>query len=674
MDEAKKRRKVLVIGGIPDFLQLVGKPLEGPFDVLTASNENDGLSKARMERPDAILLGYLEPRGSSFRLHKKLREGWITKHIPQLVVDVHFPGQPEKAWTSQEALQMDAEDYLSIEPGDVASLIESMEALKLTEKIDLKLEEKANPLREVILNPDVFCVTWEQIPGRGAFEIQQEHVFDNVGRAAGSGRIHALSVTDNPGGNPAISTEMLCAEIKRVGAEPLVHLACRDKNRSEIESMLYGLAAGGIRNVLLLSGDYPSPDGFEGRPKPVFDIDPVNMVRLIETMNQGLEHQVMGKKVTLASTDFFAGVCVSPFKKMESELMAQYAKLEKKIEAGARFIITQVGYDARKFHELIQWLRIHHHRIPALINIYILPYGAAKLMNANKIPGCVVTDKLVAELAEEAKAPDKGRGGRLLRAAKMYAIGKGMGYAGAHIGGHGITFDMVEYIMNTGKELSGHWESLLAEFDYPQDGGFYLFEKDPKTGLNVERFAERPLKPSKPLIYRFSRIVHHLLFDNRSKVFKALQPLARRIDASPKLRRVFEYGEHLAKTALFSCLNCGDCALFDVAFVCPMSQCPKNQRNGACGGSYEGWCEVYPNEKKCVWVQAYERLKAYHEEGAIADYIVPPCNWNLWQTSSWLNFYLGRDHTAKRMGVQPPKPSSKKPANVSKELKTPGKA
>ena len=659
MENVEKQGKVLVIGSIPEFHQLVGKSLENQFDVIDASNENEGLLKARTERPQVLILGYLEPRGSSFRLHKKLREGWITKHIPQFVVDVQFPGQPEKAWTPQEAMMMDAEDYLSIAPGDVTSLMHSMEALQLPEKIDVKLGEKANPLKEAILNPNIFCVTWEQIPGRGAFEMQQELVFDNVAKAAEMGKIHSISVTDNPGGNPAISSEMLCAEIKRLGTEPLVHLACRDKNRSEIESMLYGLAAGGIRNILVLSGDYPSQEGFEGRPKPVFDVDPVNTVRLIERMNQGLDQHVMGKKVTLAPTDFYAGVCVSPFKKLESEQMAQYYKLKKKIEAGAKYIITQVGYDARKYHELMQWLRIHHHDIPALINIYILPYGTAKLMNANRIPGCVVTDKLVAELAEEAKAPDKGKAGRLLRAAKLYAIGKGMGYAGAHIGGHGITSDMVEFIINKGEELSRNWESLVPEFDYPQDGGFYLFEKDPKTGLNTDVLAKRPLKASPPLIYRFSRIAHVTLFEEKSWVFKLLRPFAVKIDKLHWAKSVVDFFENLAKTALFHCMNCGDCALFDVAFVCPMSQCPKNERNGACGGSYEGWCEVYPNEKRCVWVQAYERLKAYKEEETLEAYLVPPCNWDLWQTSSWLNFYLGRDHTAKRLGIKPPETKSR---------------
>jgi methylenetetrahydrofolate reductase (NADPH) len=93
-----------------------------------------------------------------------------------------------------------------------------------------------------------------------------------------------------------------------------------------------------------------------------------------------------------------------------------------------------------------------------------------------------------------------------------------------------------------------------------------------------------------------------------------------------------------------------------------MSQCPKNQRNGPCGGSYEGWCEVYPNERKCVWVKAYNRLKASSEEDTIGEYTVPPCNWELMGTSSWLNFYLGRDHSAKRLGIQPPpeKPSPEK--------------
>jgi len=668
------KNKILVVGSEPELLDETSKLLGESFELSYASNDKEALEKARREIPDAIIVGYLEPRGSSFQLHERLRGGWITKNIPLLVVDIDSDQHFQKGWSREEGLLMDADNYVTITGRntreDSTAISGLLEPPQLREKLDTSLREKLNTFREAILAPDTFCVTWEQIAGRGAFELQQEELIDNAARAARKGIVHGISVTDNPGGNPAISTEMLCTEIKKLGIEPLVHLAARDKNRNEIESMLYGLAAAGVRNLLVLTGDYPSSGGFNGRSKPVFDLDPVHVLQLIENMNSGLEHEVVRRKRTLQPTDFFAGTSISPFKKLEAELMGQYYKLGKKIRGGAKFIITQIGYDARKLHELLLWLKVNGYDTPVLANIYVLPYGAAKLMNANQIPGCVVTDKLVAELAEEAEAEDKGKSARLLRAAKMYAVAKGMGCAGAHIGGHGITYEMVEYIMEKGEELVPDWPDLVAEFEYPQKNGFYFFERDPQTGLNLEKPAPRPQKPSRPIIALISRVAHALLFEPKSPLFKLLQPVARFIDSSPALKKAFGYTEHLAKVALFGCMNCGDCALFDVGYLCPMSQCPKNQRNGPCGGSYDGWCEVYPNERKCVWVKAYERLKAYHEEDTIGANIVPPCNWELWETSSWLNFYLGRDHAARGMGIKPPpdKPQLPEP-NLAKKMR-----
>jgi len=652
--------KILVIGSESEFLEKAKESLdESSYEVSMTSSEEEGLEKARQENPDAIILGYMEPRGAAFKLHNELREGWLTKNIPLLVVDINSDEHVRKGWRREEGMLMDADNYIAISGQDSIPVERLLEPARIKERVDSHIRERANRLREAILNPATFCVTWEQIPGRGALETQQEELINNAKKAAKSGKVHGISVTDNPGGNPALSTEMLCTEIKKLGIEPLVHMACRDKNRSEMESVLHGLTAAQVRNLLILTGDFPSNEAFKGKSRPVFDIDPIHALQLVEELNNGLEHEVMRRKRTLTPTQFFAGACVSPFKKTEAELMGQYYKLRKKIQAGAKFIITQVGYDARKLHEILLWLKVNGYDIPVLANIYILPYGTARLMNANGIPGCVVTGKLVAELAEESKTDDKGQEARLLRAAKMYAIAKGMGCAGAHIGGHGITYKMVEYIIETGEKLAEDWEKLVAEFDYPMKDGFYFFERDPKTGLNREKQAARTLRPAAPLMYRLSRLAHTLLFNPRSLIFKGFRPIAARIDASPKQRRAFGYFEHLAKVALFGCMNCGDCALTDVAYLCPMSQCPKNQRNAPCGGSYDGWCEVYPNEKKCVWVKAYERLKAYGEEDEIGADIVPPCNWELWETPSWLNFCLGKDHSAISMGIKPPEKKKK---------------
>lgn len=639
--------RVLIVNSDTDFAERAKNYLEASFEVLQTDNEKEGIEKAIKQTPAAIILGYLDSPGASFRLYKRLRQGWITRHIPLLVVD-----SDSKKWPRDEVLQMDAEDYISITKKENIAISQLVEATIL--------KEKRNIFKKTILDTNTFCITWEQIAGRGALEIQQEEIFENAVKVVGGRKIHAISVTDNPGGNPAISSEMFCAQMKKLDIEPLVHLTCKDKNRNEIESLLYGLAAEGVKNILVLTGDYPSNGGFNGRSKPVFDLDAIGALRLIENMNNGLEYELLGKKKTLARTDFFAGACVSPFKKEESELIGQYLKLRKKIESKAKFLITQVGYDARKFHEVLQWLKINGYNIPVLANIYVLPLGIAKAMNANKVPGCVVTDKLVAKIAEEAKASDKGKSVRLLRAAKMYAITKGMGYAGAHIGGHGISYESIEYIIEKGEELVKNWQELIPEFDYPQPEGFYLFEKDPATGLNLEKYAVKASYPSRikkllPSTYSFYKIIHALFF-HPNPLFSSLQPIAKAIDSSQGLRKAFGWSERLMKVALFGCMSCGDCAIFDIAYLCPMSQCPKNQRNGPCGGSYEGWCEVYPKERKCIWVRAYERMKAYKdkEEDKLGSYIVPPCNWELWETPSWLNFYMGRDHTGKMLGIKSP--------------------
>lgn len=511
-----------------------------------------------------------------------------------------------------------------------------------------------NIFKEAILNPDTFCVTWEQIPGRGSFEASQEIVIENARKAAGSGKIYAISLTDNPSGIPAIAPEMFCSEIKKLGIEPLVHFALRDKNRNECESLLHGLSSFGVRNLLVLTGDHTSTAGFKGKGKPVFDLDSVQGLQLVEALNTGLEYDSLGKKSVLIPTDFFAGSAISPFKQTEAELMGQYYKLKKKIEAGTKFIITQVGYDARKLHELVQWQKINNYDIPLIVNIYILSYSIGRTLNANQIPGCVVTDKLLAKLDEERTAKDKGKTARLDRAADMYAIAKGMGFSGAHIGGYGATCDMVEYIIDKGEKLAPKWQELVAEFDFPQENGFYLFEKDERTGLNTEKLASRNAKPANPPVYMFSRLAHKTIFNKDSIIFKGFMPLAKSHDKGPRMKQVFHKFEYINKVMLFDCMDCGDCSLFDAAFICPMSQCPKGQRNGPCGGSYEGWCEVYPGEKQCIWVRAYSRLKKHKEEDSIGEYIVPPCNWELQHTSSWLNYYLGRDHTAKRLGINPP--------------------
>ena len=232
-----------------------------------------------------------------------------------------------------------------------------------------------NRFKEALLNSAAFPVTWELVPGRGAKETAQQKALSQAARAASAHEISALTLTDNPGGHPAMAADFMGAEILKLGIEPLVHLTCKDKNRNAIESQLYAMDRAGVRNLLVMTGDYPV-SGFQGRPKPVFDLDPTHVLQLITDMNRGIEYPGIQRVVRHQPAHFFAGAVVSPFKATEAEQMVQYYKLKKKIEAGAQFIVTQLGYDARKFHEVLLFIKQSGFNIPLVGNVYILPFGA----------------------------------------------------------------------------------------------------------------------------------------------------------------------------------------------------------------------------------------------------------------------------------------------------------
>lgn len=508
-----------------------------------------------------------------------------------------------------------------------------------------------------------FSVSWELVPGRGAFERTQLDLFNAATKAAASCRVHALSIADNPGGNLALSAEMLGAELCRMGIEPLIHLTCKDKNRNQLESLLYGLERAGARNLLVMTGDLPK-GGFQGAPKPVFDLDSVTLLELVRELNNGRVILKHGGKTKLLPASFFAGAVVSPFKMLEAEQMGQYYKLKRKLAAGAQFVVSQLGFDARKMHELLQVMRLlGYEKVPAVGNIYLLSPGAARALHRNALPGCEVSDKLLRDVEAEAAAPDKGRAKRLERAAKMYAVLKGMGYAGVHIAGPGMTFDDLMQVIDQGEEHAASWPELVREFDYSQTDAWYYFARDKKTGLNSTVPAARSQPSSAGIGYRALRVLHQVAFTPEGALFGPMRALAARVNGS-KLESAYAICEQAIKTLSHGCRHCGDCALLDLAYLCPMNECAKFQRNGPCGGSHEGWCEKYPGRHKCLYVRAYDRLKSHGAEASLGEDVIPPANYDLADTSSWINFYLGRDHSAKKLGIENVPPGTERNRNT----------
>ncbi|MDR3554663.1 MAG: methylenetetrahydrofolate reductase C-terminal domain-containing protein [Syntrophobacteraceae bacterium] len=488
-----------------------------------------------------------------------------------------------------------------------------------------------------ITNPDHFTVTLELVPGREASGRGVDTVMGIARDAFRDGRVSAVSITDNPGGNPSLSPDVLGYNIFELGMDVIVHFTCRDTNRVGMESRALQLAMMGMKNILALNGDYAGK-GFGGQGAPVFDIDSVHLQMLLGFLSERLN----------ASGDpegFFTGCAVSPFKSTEGECFAQYAKLCRKAAAGAKFVITQLGYDARKFKELLQIQKAVGLSLPTLGSVYVLNPKVAGIINSGKVPGAVVTDALYKRVKDEWSDKATGRRAAIERAARLTAVLRGLGYSGIHIGGIHRGFDTAGRILDRFEQIQSHWKDFLTDFDFPQPGGFYAFPSPDGQAEEAPLFGKKP-----PGVGLLERIRYSLLRRTHDLFFNASHPLAplyrkmfKPVDRMPAGGLVMRLVEDLPKRAILDCRKCGDCAIQHVGFLCPESQCAKHIRNGACGGSRNGRCEVYP-DRPCVWDRAYKRMANAKTSEQLSEGCVPPRMWELNETSSWLNFHMQRDH------------------------------
>ena len=144
----------------------------------------------------------------------------------------------------------------------------------------------------------------------------------------------------------------------------------------------------------------------------------------------------------------------------------------------------------------------------------------------------------------------------------------------------------------------------------------------------------RPVRPRLPasLLYRIQRV----LAPNAG-----YRKLARWLEGSGTRYRIFAATEQKVKNEIFGCRMCGQCTLPVTGYTCPMT-CPKQLRNGPCGGvGQDGSCEVYP-ELRCVWLDACDRAERH---GRVADLhlLQRPADQRGWGQSSWVNYWEGRD-------------------------------
>src|ERR1044071_9231832 len=190
-------------------------------------------------------------------------------------------------------------------------------------------------LREKLETSNRFLIGTELVSVRGGMgerSAVKARTFAN--ELAASPAIDWISITDNAGGNPQLAPTALGKPILYAGKEVVIHLTCKDLNRNALESEAWLLHSEGFNNILAMTGDYPIA-GAGGSAKPVFDIDSVGLISMLDQMNRGLDPTGTAK-TRFEQTNFLVGAVTTNFKLREGEVMPQYAKLAAKVRCGAK--------------------------------------------------------------------------------------------------------------------------------------------------------------------------------------------------------------------------------------------------------------------------------------------------------------------------------------------------
>lgn len=252
---------------------------------------------------------------------------------------------------------------------------------------------------EKVLESGKFAVTAEAAPPKGT----------NVESVQKKGALlrhccDAINVTDNQTAVVRMSSLAGCMLLKQQGADPIMQIVVRDRNRLAIQSDVLGAVALGIGNFLCLSGDHQK---FGNHPtaKGVFDIDSIQLIRALKIM-RGEKKFISGDDIS-GEVPLFIGAAANPF---ADPFEYRVSRLAKKIKAGADFIQTQAVYDVAKFAKWMEMVTARGLDKQVHILAGVIPIkstGMARYMR-DSVPGIVIPDEIFTRMANAENAKEEG--------------------------------------------------------------------------------------------------------------------------------------------------------------------------------------------------------------------------------------------------------------------------
>lgn len=196
----------------------------------------------------------------------------------------------------------------------------------------------------------------------------------------------AITLADNSLAILRVGNVAVGAELKHRGITPLLHISCRDRNVLGLQSELLGMAALGIRHVLPLTGD-PAKVGDHPGAKSVYEMTSIQLIAATKRLNEGF---------TQSGTDlkrlpgFVIGCTFNPNAR---NLEPQVKRLERKVAAGAQYVMTQPVFEPRLVEETARLTA--HLNVPIFIGVWPLLNGRQARFLHNEVPGISIPDGIM---------------------------------------------------------------------------------------------------------------------------------------------------------------------------------------------------------------------------------------------------------------------------------------
>jgi homocysteine S-methyltransferase len=290
-------------------------------------------------------------------------------------------------------------------PDHIRSMAGAVKALGKGEKVvvrsqpveaEIRLEEiplaSRSPLGKKLVE-EQFVISVEIDPPRG---LGLTRAVEGA-RALTVAGVDVINIADGPRATARVNPQSMGLIFEReVGIETILHTSCRDRNLLGLQSDMLGAYTNGFRNILAVTGDppmmgdYPSATG-------VFDVDAIGLVTLLKNLNQGLD---MGGRSMQGQTAFTIGVGANPAAQNPDREMD---RLQRKIDHGAEYIMTQPIYDQTLLHRFLT--DVKPLGVPVVVGILPLAsYRNAEFLH-NEVPGMTIPDAVRDRMR---KAGEKG--------------------------------------------------------------------------------------------------------------------------------------------------------------------------------------------------------------------------------------------------------------------------